>query len=156
MNDTEKTLSIFCEEVNNYFNKHQKIVGEFEISGGEIQLPEGVLKEGQYFRIKNSDLNDGVHLYPATDLNDETFTGSIWPMAVPAAALDLAANINEWRKKYEDVNAAAMSPFTSESFSKYSYSKSAGGSSSGTGDKTTWQGVFANQLNLYRRARNIE
>ena len=156
MNDTEKALSVFCAEVNNYFNKHQKIVGEFEITGGEIQLPEGTLKDGQFFRIKNSDLNDGVHLYPATDLKDETFTGQIWPMAVPQAAMDLAEAIREWRTKYEGADSIAQSPFTSESFSKYSYTKSTGGSANGSDDKSTWQGQFKNQLDIYRRAWNIE
>ena len=156
MNDTEKTLSIFCEEVNNYFNAHKKIVGDFTITGGNIQLPEGVLKTNQYFRIKNSTFNDGVHKYPATDLESETFSGQIWPMAVPATVMDLVAAIIEWRTKYEAAGSAAMSPYTSESFSKYSYTKAAGGNATDGSDKTTWQGAFANQLKLYRRVRNIE
>jgi hypothetical protein len=156
MDTTEKTLSVFCAEVNNYFNRHEKIVGDFEVKDGQISGLDLVLKSGQFFRIKNSTFNDGVHRYPAEDLIDETFKGQIWPMAVPEAVMDLVDSIQAWRTKYEAADSIAMSPFTSESYSKYSYTKSAGGSTDGTGDKTTWQGAFANQLSQYRRARNIE
>ena len=58
----------------------------------------------------------------------------------------------EWSDKYLGVDSAAMSPFNSESFGGYSYSKSGGSSSSGNVDLSgTWQGAFADRLNNWRK-----
>lgn len=148
----EKMLTEICEYLNNYFVR-SKLEGDFVITGGELEIE--VLKAGQYFRIVGSVLNDGVHLYPATDLNDEEFTGEIWSMAVPAAVIDLAREIAAWVEQYGAVGSPAMSPYSSESFGNYSYSKSAGAAGSGGANGNTWQGVFAARLAPYRRMRNI-
>jgi hypothetical protein len=47
-----------------------------------------------------------------------------------------------------------MSPFTSESFGGYSYSKGGGSDASGKG-QNTWQGAFKARLNAYRRMKGI-
>ena len=151
----EKILTELCHEVNNYF-WHKKIAGDFTISNGELNKTDLLnLQHGQFFRIVGSVFNDGVHQYPAYDLKDEEFNGSVWSMAVPQAVIDLANDIEAWKAKYESVDSPAMSPYSSESFGNYSYSKSSsGGSSTGIGgDSNTWKGAFASRLNRYRRLR---
>lgn len=143
----EKTLTEICEELNNYFPV-QKIGGTFTVVDGSLNLP--FLKNGQYFRIVGSIFNDGVHKYPCANLEPETFNGSIWSMAVPSAVIDLAGEVASWVEKYGGIDSPNMSPYTSESFNNYSYSK---GSSSE--DSGTWQTVFASKLNRYRRLRGI-
>lgn len=150
----EKVLSELCAELNNYFWR-KKLSGSYIIQNGSIDLDE-YIQDGQYFRIVGSVFNDGVHKYPATNLKDEVFKGGIWTMAVPETVIDLASDIAEWKAKYEDVNSSMMSPFTSESFGNYSYSKSSGGTSGGAGDTSnSWQGAFASRLNKWRRLRGL-
>ena len=117
----------------------------YTIKGGSIALP--FLRAGQYFRIVGSVLNDGVYQYGDCALRDETFDGAIWAMAVPAEFLRLEEEIKAWRTQYEN---AANSPFQSESFAGYSYTKSSANGNSG-GSVTGWQGVFASRLNKWRK-----
>ena len=148
-------LTALCKEINNYFIKDTSAIhsGDYSISNGTISgvsSPFDFLKIGQYFRIVGSDLNDGVYLYNGErlDLKDEDFSGAIWAMSIPPVVLALAAEIEKWRAENEAVNSDNMSPYTSESFDGYSYSKGANGKG---GTATTWQGQFASQLNPYRR-----
>ena len=66
-------LGELCAELKNYFlrDADEDIhAGTFTISGGRIEsLP--FLKNGQYFRIVGSALNDDVYQYPPTLLTDE-------------------------------------------------------------------------------------
>lgn len=139
-------LSIICAEIRNYFLAHREAdihSGTYAIENGNLTLD--FLREGQYFRIVGSALNDGVHQYPAIDLTDETFNGSVWAMSVPRAFIELAAEIEDWT----NTNANALSsPYTSESFAGYSYSKASG--RNGTAGYS-WQDQFATRLNAYRR-----
>lgn len=145
----EKVLTEVCTYLNNYFcrSKHD---GKITISGGTFTAD--YLQSGQYFRIVGSTFNDGVHKYPATTLHDEAFDGSIWAMAVPETVTDLVSEIKDWETKYAGVDSPAMSPFTSESFSGYSYSKSGSGTA-GSGSNIGWQDVFKAKLDPYRRLR---
>ena len=88
-----------CEEIKNYFiNPDEDIyTGEFTISGGNLSNAD-YLKNGQYFRIKGSALNDGVWQYPASGLVDETFNGAVWAMRLPPAFIALAADIEAWEE----------------------------------------------------------
>ena len=134
-------LTELCAELKNYFLRDQSKdihSGTYEIIGGSIELP--FLLDGQYFRIVGSVLNDGVYRYPVYDLADETFTGAIWAMAVPPAVVALADEIEEWTS----VNAETLnSPYTSESFGGYSYSKASG--------TYSWRDQFASRLSKWRR-----
>lgn len=158
-------LTDLCQEIHNWFVV-QKVFGKFAIVNGKFDevswewnpfyFPTGDtskakvhLQKGQYFRVVGSVFNDGVYQYPATGLVDESFDGAIWTMAVPPAVIALSEAIDEWRAKYETIDSFAMSPFDSESFGGYSYSKS-GGYSSGDGSGS-WQSVFKNQLNKWRK-----
>jgi hypothetical protein len=135
-------LTDLCHELHNWFEV-EKHYGEFEIAGGA--LTASFLQPGQYFRIIGSIFNDGVWQYGDT-LTDETFDGAIWAMAIPPAVLELNDQIDSWLKQYGETQ---NSPYSSESFGGYSYSKNSSGGSGA--DKSTWQGVFAPRLNKWRK-----
>jgi hypothetical protein len=141
-------LTELCAELKNYFLRDREADihdGEYTISGGSIDLP--FLLNGQYFRIVGSVLNDGVYQYPADGLTDEEFTGAVWAMAVPPAVIALAADIEAWNEN----NAEALaSPYTSESFGGYSYTKATTGGV-GTSCAFTWRDQFASRLAKWRR-----
>lgn len=148
----ELILTEICDYLNNNFWE-KKIEGNFTISEGYIDVP--ALKDGQYFRIIGSTFNDGVHKYPITEttkLVDEEFKGTILAMAVPQTVIAIASDIKEWQTLYGGASSDAMSPFTSESFAGYSYSKESGNNASG-GSNATWQDVFGGRLNKYRKLR---
>lgn len=117
--------------------------GTFNIKDGGITLP--FLADGQYFRICGSVFNDGLHQYNVLDLVDETFTGTIWALAIPKAVIELADEIGKWQEKNGE---AASSPFSSESFGGYSYSKA---TDAETGGAVTWQSAFKQQLSAWRK-----
>ena len=152
-----KPLTELCYELNNFFPVKKK-VGSFTIEGGTINNIESLnLQEGQYYHIRGSVFNDGVHVYPTDVLKDEdTFRGQVWAMAVPSTVIDLASEIADWQAKYGGADSAAMSPFNSEAFGNYSYSKSSGGSSGGSDSANSWQSAFASRLSKWRRFRGIE
>lgn len=142
-------LTELCQELKNWFDTERHF-GLFTIENGELSVP--FLQNGQYFRICGSVFNDGVHQYPATGLTDETFDGAVWAMALPPEVVALATDIEEWKEKYGSADSAAMSPFQSESFGGYSYSKGSGAGASGSAS-VTWQSAFAGRLNLWRKIR---
>ena len=73
-------------------------------------------------------------------------------MKVPQTVIQLATDIEDWQAEYGAVNSKAMSPYNSESFAGYSYSKSSGGGVSGeVASPTNWQGVFAARLSPWRK-----
>ena len=117
--------------------------GTFTIKHGGITLP--FLADGQYFRICGSVFNDGLHQYNVLDLVDETFTGTIWALAIPKAVIELADEIQKWQEKNGE---ASVSPYQSESFGGYSYSKA---TDAETGGAVTWQSVFKRQLSAWRK-----
>lgn len=139
-------LTELCQELKNWFDV-KRIFGRFEVSEGEISLPD--LQNKQYFRIVGSVFNDGVHQYQATNLKDESFEGAVWYMAVPPTVLNLLDEINQWQETYGGV---VNSPYSSESFGGYSYTKKSG-SSSNTVDSSdyNWRTAFADRLNRWRK-----
>ena len=139
-------LTELCAELRNYFEvPNGRHFGKFEISGGSI-APLDFLQEGQHFRIVGSVFNDGVYQYPATSLTDEVFEGAVWAMAVPPKLIALSDEIKDWNEKYGEL---VNSPYASESFGGYQYSKAFGAESSGGVVK--WETVFRKQLNRYRK-----
>ena len=139
-------LEEMCRECRNWFTpKGGKHCGTFTIKDGIIS-PLDFVYNNQYFRIVGSCFNDGVHQNASsvlTSLTDEVFDGQIWAMNVPPAFIALSGEIEEYRKKYE----SDMSPYNSESFGAYSYSKA----TDKDGLPLSWQKVFANKLNIWRK-----
>ena len=117
--------------------------GTYTIEDGGIALP--FLANGQYFRICGSVFNDGLHQYPSGDLRNETFDGSVWALAIPQAVIELSAEIEAWQTKNGD---ASVSPYQSESFGGYSYSKA---TDSANGGAVTWQSAFRSRMNAWRK-----
>ena len=117
--------------------------GTYTIEDGGVTLP--FLADGQYFRICGSVFNDGLHQYNVLDLTDETFTGTIWALAIPKAVIELADEIQKWQEKNGE---ASVSPYQSESFGGYSYSKA---TDAETGGAVTWQSAFKQQLGAWRK-----
>lgn len=129
--------------IHNYFER-EIVRGTFTISSGSINV--AFLQEGQYFRIVGSVFNDGVHQYPASELTDEVFEGEVWAMAVPPAVIALKDEIEEWNN-----NNNGNSPFVSESFGGYSYTKGTSSRGNGTSTPLGWRDVFASRLDQWRK-----
>ena len=142
-------LGEVLHSLNNWFEvPNKRLTGFFQVEGGALTLPDGWLLEGQYFLVSGSVMNDGLHQWPA-ELNDEEFFGEVKALAVPRAVIDLAARVEEWQAKY---GKAAESPYQSESFGGYSYTKaSGGGSQNGSQGGYTWQSAFRSELNRWRK-----
>lgn len=141
-------LENVLRHLNNWFlvEIHE---GTFTVENGSIALP--FLQTNQYFRICGSVFNDGLHQYPAVDLTDETFTGTVWVLAVPKAVVALAEDIAAWEEKNGE---SVASPYQSESFGGYSYTKRSAGSDSGT--LNGWQDAFKSRLNDWRKLKGVE
>lgn len=131
-------LEKVCREIRNYFVKSVH-TGRFVIENSAIQLP--FLVEGQYFRVEGSVLNDGIYQYPATSLQDEAFSGRIVAMAIPPAFLELVEKIKDFDAKN------VVSPYTSESWGGYSYTRA----TDGNGQAVGWKTAFAKELNAWRK-----
>ena len=115
--------------------------GDFSVENGSITLP--FLREGQYYRIIGSTLNDGVHKYgDGQEMPNEEFSGEIWALAVPPSLLETVEKIEKWEVKNAE---AAHSPYQSESFGGYSYSKSTDSVGSG------WETAFRSELSVWRK-----
>ena len=149
-------LQQICEYIHNYFIK-TPYCGEYEIAGGVLS-PSLDLKDGQRFLITGSVLNDGIYTYHSTGikndddtdlagLQDETWAGTICALAVPPAVIALSAEVNAW---VETNGAVVNSPYMSESvLGVYSYTKSSGGT--GAGGSVSWQDVYKDKLNRWRK-----
>lgn len=133
------------DHIHNYFVR-EKYTGNFVVSNGAIEVD--FLQDCQYFKIVGSVFNDGVHQYGIDGLIDEAFEGEVWSMAVPPSFISLVDEITEWVSKNRD---AINSPFQSESFGGYSYTKSSYANGNGNSGDITWQGMFRNRLNAYRK-----
>lgn len=139
------TLEQVLAYIHNYFvvDTHR---GKFEVNNNSVDVD--FLQTDQYYKIEGSIFNDGVYKFGSEqDMTDETFDGKILSMAVPKGVLSVCSEIDNWMLKYGDIQ---NSPYMSESFGGYSYSKSLGfGKNSGS--STTWQTVFASKLNQWRK-----
>lgn len=137
----EAVIEAVCRELHNWFTQTIN-AGTFEVKDGKLTVTGA--QDGQYIRIIGSVFNDGVYVYPASGLTDETYDGAVWLMAIPPEVLQLAADIKTWS---EDNDKLINSPYTAESFDGYSYSKESGEDGSGL----TWQTHFMKRLNAWRK-----
>jgi hypothetical protein len=149
-------LTELCEYLKNwdFRKKAKKYFGTFSIKNGVLSGIDDMAQNGQYFRIVGSIFNDGVYQNPVAEgvLKDEEFEGAVWIMAVPKEVLALATEIEEWQLKYGGVNSTSMSPFQSESFKGYSYTKKGGdNTSSNSAGYPSWQVAFAARLDMWRK-----
>jgi len=135
-------LEEICHHLHNFFTARRGVhQGTYRVEDGVLDLP--FLREGQYFRIVGSCLNDGVYRYPAEGLTDEVFFGEIWAMNVPRGLQTLAQDIAAWQQEH---GAQAASPYQSEAFGGYEYRLR-----EGLDGSAAWQKVFRRRLDRYRK-----
>ena len=148
-------LSEVCAEIKNYFTyEEDKHRGDFAIVNGQITPSLDLSTD--YFRVIGSRLNDGVHkVSDLTEhpLHDEEFHGAIWIMSPPDSFISLVNEIEEWSRINERPDSPAMSPFQSESFGGYSYSKGESSSSDKNSNDVSWRKAYASRLSIYRKIR---
>ena len=133
-------LERILRHIHNRFER-ETLAGTFEVSSGTLQV-EGA-RDGQYVWVEGSALNDGLHQCPTSGMADETFEGRVILLAVPQDLVALSEEIGSWC----EANSEALdSPYRSESFGGYSYTKGEGSSS-----PDGWRGHFAADLNPYRK-----
>lgn len=152
-------LSEVCRYLNNWFDS-ERLYGEFTISGGILTGMSEKLQTGQHFRIIESVFNDGVHEYQTVipsnvtpSLKDETFDGSVWLLKIPPEVIEISEEIDDWQEKYLGADSAALSPFTSESFGGYSYTKGATADGKSAGGDWTQVSGFTSRLDGWRKPR---
>lgn len=147
-----ESLTDLCQELHNWFDRGRRYFGTFAVSNGTLSGFDGTLKAGQFYRIIGSVFNDGVYKYGDTGdvLTDETFDGAVWAMSAPPDVLRLATDIKAWRERYDNADSPALSPYSMEGYGGYTYQLRGGTSASGNG-VLTWQTVFAERMNPYRK-----
>jgi hypothetical protein len=148
----------FYQEQRRPFGKTTEYypVTEFEddyvIASGKLSTLDSTILTGQYIAIYGSTLNDGIWKVGAdgaltSDITGvtaqaETFHATVYPLKVPIDFVMLATEITAWRTKMVEA-----SPYTSESFLGYSYTKS----QKQGGGNVTWQSQFSDRLTPYKR-----
>ena len=147
----EALMKEVCDYIHNYF-VFDTVESTFIISDNLLQNDELELYEGQYFIIEGSKFNDGMFKYTEvpeeTDLIDETFKGCIKLCSIPRDVQNIVKDIAEWQEK----NAETLnSPFQSESFGGYSYSKGNSTTREGKNRTYSWKDVFGSKLYPYRK-----
>ena len=130
---------------NNYFEKFY-INGTITITDGKLNLPSQFV-EGQYIRIINSLLNDGVYKIQeksgetatlSSILSDETFSGFVVGLAVPKSFEELSSEIDAWSSRNKNRRG-----LTSES--------SLGGYYSWSASATNVASAFVNEISAWKK-----
>lgn len=136
-------LEELLRALRNWFVR-DKATGRIRVEGGALVPPEGLaLADGQYIRVTGSVFNDGLHRWPCTGMADEEFVGTVWALAVPRAVVDLADEIEAWQTEHTE---ELGSPYASESFGGYSYTRVGG-----DGSPITWRQQFKARLDPWRK-----
>lgn len=100
------------------------------------------IADGQRYIVEGSIFNDSkVFEFPSTEMVDEDFAGAIVTLRIPLGLIELSKEIEEWEKSYGN-----QSPYISESFGGYSYTKATGSTTA-----TTWADAFRSRLNAWRK-----
>lgn len=118
------------QHIRNFFPR-ERLEGRITIKDGTVSLP--FLREGMYFLIEGSVLNDGLYKYPA-ELQDEEFIGCVTLCAPPKDFVALVDEIKVYAQEKPPV-------FNAESFGGYSRSNYIG-----------WQDAYKSRLNTWRKA----
>lgn len=135
-------ITQICQSIRNWFDI-ERYFGTFTIKDGSV-APSDFLQDGQYYRIIGSVFNDGVHKFGSDTLTDEKpFDGAVWAMAVPPDFLEVVGEIEAYCKS----DAGKTSPYVSESFGGYSYTKA----TTTDGSPVGWKQAFASHLSAWRK-----
>lgn len=141
-------LEEILQYLNNYFYEFKEI-GQYSIVDNKIKV-KGKYYTGQYIRIIDSTMNDGVYkIKIAADgvieleetLINEEFAGCICALKIPKKIITLEGKISEFQSKYKP------NMYSSEHFANYSYTMATDNS----GRTATWATVFYRDLKPYRK-----
>ena len=134
------TVPELCVYTHNFFDgADDPIAGEFVFEPDTI--PAGVV-QGQYFLVCGSIFNDGVHKAGDGSLTAETFRGTVQPMRVPPAFVELAQKVTDY-----DAALPGGGLYTSQSFAGWSGTLATGS------DGLPANGVtrYRNEINQWRK-----
>lgn len=142
----ESAVSLYelLRYLRNFFPGERWTLTNEPIQAGSIALPG--LEYGDYYLVEGSKRNDGLHIQGMSDLVGDTLTGCITECRIPPDLVAIHEEINYWQSKNAE---AVTSPFQSESFGGYSYTKKSGSSAGGAAD--SWQSAFASRLRIWRK-----
>lgn len=148
----EALIKEVCDYIHNYFIV-DTVESNFVIKNHVLQNNDLLeLYENQYFIIEGSIFNDGLYKYTEdvelSDLVDEEFYGTIKELAIPRDVLKIIGDIDAWNTNNADT---LNSPFQSESFGGYSYSKGNSTTANGKNRSYSWKDVFGSKLYPYRK-----
>ena len=136
-------FELLCYLRNFFPGLHWQFTGE-EITQNRLIIPG--LETGDFYLIEGSRRNNGIHEYGDADLRNEVYSGIVTEICVPAEVLAILEEINTWQEKNAE---AVQSPYQSESFGGYSYTKAS--SSYSSGESVSWKTVFAPRLRQWRK-----
>lgn len=136
--DERVSLFELLTYLRNYFPGRKWGFSDYAISGGEIVLND--MWDGDFYLIEGSRRNDGIHVYGDHDLLPEAFSGTVTELKIDNRLLKKWKEINSWCRENDKL---IRSPYQSESFGGYSYSK--------TSATTSWKTVFADDLKPWRK-----
>ena len=135
-------ITQICQSLRNWFDIERHF-GTLTIKDGSI-APSAFLQAGQYYRVIGSVINDGVHKFRTDTITDQKpFDGAVWAMAVPPDFLEVVEEI----EAYCESDAGKTSPYVSESFGGYSYTKA----TTTDGSPVGWKQAFASRLSAWRK-----
>ena len=162
-------------EVNNFFEITAE-EGEFTLSDGVIKLEDNYLLN-QFIAVTGSKLNNGIYLIAEITLegdgdikyfytlesangieddniSDETFTGIIYGLAVPkdfiALVGEISKTVNPPAEEGLNFGPTPGTGIVSERFGSYNYTLA----TDKNGMPATWQDLFRNKLNKFRKMFN--
>lgn len=144
-------LAEVCGYLNNYFDV-KRYTGKIRIQNGVVYCDskEIAMSQGQHFTLLRKNFVLGVYEYGKDTLDDkDEFEGRVWIMDIPADFMSLVTEISAWQTKYGAAGSASMSPFNSESFGGYSYTK--GSTSGSAGTAACWQDAYGSRLARYKK-----
>lgn len=133
----------------NYFYKFKEY-GDFKIVGNKLMNTKGTYFQGQYIRILNSVMNNGVYIILEVkedgiildgDLTTEVFNGVVCGLAIPKGFIKIARKIEGFD------NANRVTNITSESVTGYSHSRA----TNSQGNVMRGYDIFKDDLRPYRK-----
>lgn len=135
--------------LNNYFYRFAE-AGEYSINSNRITI-RGQYAAGQYIRVCNSIMNDGVWKVLSVGSNtitlennmiDEIFVGTIYSLGVPVDVIKIKEKKDIFEKR-NDNNKIEVS----EKFAEYSSQKA----TTKEGSIVRWYDVYKQELKKYRK-----
>ena len=143
-------LSRVCRYLKNWF-VDKIYAGDITVSDNKVYAngTEIEMSEGQYFALVGVRYVYGVYAY-GDDLESDTFEGAVWIMKVPKDVLDVVERMTAWEEANGGADSQAMSPYQSESFGGYSYSKGSSGNGK-VGSSVFDNAEFASVLRPFKK-----